>query len=100
MIKIANHLGTVTVTPKYLVKLISDQTSACFGVSALNGVDISRRGEALDIKLYIAFAEDVNIPAVADAVSHKIAYVLTRKTGVKVRAVDIYADACGKRSII
>ena len=34
----------------------------------------------------------MNIPAVADAVSHKVGYVLTKQAGVKVRSVEIFTQ--------
>jgi uncharacterized alkaline shock family protein YloU len=92
MIKISNHIGTVTVSKKYLVKLVTEQVESCFGVAGLKSVEICRRGSALDVRLAINAAGDVNIPAVADAVSHKVAYVLVHKTGAQVRSVQIYTD--------
>lgn len=93
MIKIKNHIGTVTVTQKYLHKLVTDQTESCFGVSALNSVDIISKNGILSVKLHINAAAEVNVPAVADAVSHKVAYTLTEKTGAEVSSVDIYIDS-------
>lgn len=92
MIRISNHIGAVTVTRKYLHKLIADQTESCFGVAGLNRVDISEKNGSLSIKLGITAAGEVNLPAVAAAVSHKVAYTLTEKTGAAVAAVDVYVD--------
>jgi uncharacterized alkaline shock family protein YloU len=92
MIKISNHLGTISVSKKYLKKLVVGEVSDCFGISGLHSAEITQVGSELDVKLTVTAADDVNIPAVANAVSHRVAYVLTRKTGVSVRSVEIYAE--------
>lgn len=92
MIKISNHLGTISISKKYLTKLVAGEVSGCFGIAGLRRVDISQNGSSVDVKLTVTAADDVNIPAVSDAVSHKVAYVLTQKTGVNVRSVEIYAE--------
>lgn len=93
MIKIRNHLGTITISGKYLVKLVTDQVESCFGVSGLESVEILPRRDGLAVKLHVLAAGDVNVPAVSDAVSHKVAYVLANKTGAQLSAVDIYIDS-------
>jgi uncharacterized alkaline shock family protein YloU len=92
MIKIRNHLGTIVISKKYLVKLVTEQVESCFGIAGLNNVEIMQTGNGLSIKLSVDAAVDVNIPAVADAVSHKVSYVLTNKTGADVRSVELFVD--------
>lgn len=92
MIAKSNHLGRIVITKKYLLKLVTDVAEGCFGVAGLNNVEISAEGGAADVKLYIKITDSVNLPAIANAVSHKVAYVLTDQTGIDVRSVVIYAD--------
>lgn len=93
MIKYSNHLGTVTISKKYLVKLVTEQTESCFGVADLRSVNISRSADGeISVDLHIITSGDVNIPAVSEAVSHKVAYVLATYAGAQVGAVSIYTD--------
>lgn len=87
-----NHLGKIVITKKYLLKLVTSVAESCFGVAGLNKVEISAENEAVDVKLYIKITDSVNLPAIANAVSHKVAYLLTNQTGIDVRSVVIYAD--------
>jgi uncharacterized alkaline shock family protein YloU len=98
MISYSNHLGTITISKKYLIKLVTSLAESCFGVSGLNGVEIVEAGEAVDIVLKISAAESVNLPAVANAVSHKVSYELT-KSGLNVRSIRIYTDALSSTDI-
>ncbi|MCR5121810.1 MAG: hypothetical protein K6B74_05255 [Ruminococcus sp.] len=98
MISYSNHLGTITISKKYLTKLVTSLAESCFGVSGLNGVEIVEAGEAVDIVLKISAAESVNLPAVSNAVSHKVSYELT-KGGVNVRSIKIYTDALSSTDI-
>lgn len=92
MIGKSNHLGRIVITKRYLLKLVTNVAESCFGVAGLNNVEISGEGGAVDVKLYIKITDNVNLPAIANAVSHKVAYVLTNQTGINVRSVVICAD--------
>lgn len=93
MIKIKNHLGTIAVSKKYVKRLVISVAESCFGVADLRAVDISSDGSSLSVRLCIAVSDGVNLPAAANSVSHKVAYVLTRKTGIRVRSVQIFTDS-------
>ena len=92
MIGVSNHLGTIKISKRYLLKLVTSLTESCFGVAGLNDVEISEDGGAVDVKLSIKITDNVNLPAIAHAVSHKVSYVLTNQTGVNVRSVVIRTD--------
>ena len=92
MIAISNHLGTINITKRYLQKLVTNITESCFGVSGLDRVEIIRNGDAVDVKLGIRISDSVNLPAISNAVTHKVSYVLTHETGVDVRSVVIYTN--------
>lgn len=92
MIGKSNHLGRINISRKYLLKLVTSVAEGCFGVAGLNNVEISASGESVDVRLSIKITDSVNLPAVANAVSHKVAYTLTEQTGINVRSVAIYAD--------
>ena len=91
MITYSNHLGTITVSKKYLVKLVTSLAESCFGVAGLEGVEIIESGDTVDIALTISAADSVNLPAVSNAVSHKVSYELT-KGGINVRSIKIYTQ--------
>ena len=92
MIKTSNHLGTITISKKYLVKQVTLLTESCFGVAGLKGVEISQQGNAVSIRLNVITTGEVNLPAVAGAISHKVAYVLVNKLGVDVSKIDVFTD--------
>ena len=92
MIKICSYLGNISISKRYLVKLAASAAEGCFGIAGLHSVSVYQNADdSLDVKLTVT-ADDVNIPAVADAVSHKVGYVLTKQAGVKVRSVEIFTQ--------
>ncbi len=92
MIALSNHLGTISISKKYLQKLVTNITESCFGVSGLDKVEIIKNGDAVDIRLEIRISDSVNLPAISNAVMHKVSYVLTHETGIEVRSVIIYTN--------
>ncbi|MBR1723759.1 MAG: Asp23/Gls24 family envelope stress response protein [Ruminococcus sp.] len=92
MIKTSNHLGTITISKRYLVKQVTILTESCFGVAGLKGVEITQQGNAVSVRLNVITTGEVNLPAVADAVSHKVAYVLVNRLGVSVKKIEIFTD--------
>ena len=95
MIKICSYLGNISISKRYLVKLAASAAEGCFGIAGLHSVSVYQNADdSLDVKLTVTAADDVNIPAVADAdaVSHKVGYVLTKQAGVKVRSVEIFTQ--------
>ena len=91
MIKSSNHLGKIRISKKYLKKQVTLLAEGCFGVAGLNGVEIIQAGNAVSVRLKVITSDEVNLPAVADAISHKVAYVLMNRLGVNVRKIEIYA---------
>ena len=93
MIKICSYLGNISISKRYLVKLAASAAEGCFGIAGRHSVSVYQNADdSLDVKLTVTAADDVNIPAVADAVSHKVGYVLTKQAGVKVRSVEIFTQ--------
>lgn len=93
MIKICSYLGNISISKRYLVKLAASAAEGCFGIAGLHSVSVYQNADdSLDVKLTVTAVDDVNIPAVADAVSHKVGYVLTKQAGVKVRSVEIFTQ--------
>ena len=92
MITYSNHLGTVNITKKYLVKLVTSLTESCFGIADLKGVEIDQSGNEVSVRLIVVTTGEVNLPAVSNAVVHKVSYVLTNKTGVTVKKIEVFTD--------
>ena len=87
MIKICSYLGNISISKRYLVKLAASAAEGCFGIAGLHSVSVYQNADdSLDVKLTVTAADDVNIPAVADAVSHKVGYVLTKHDGEGIRS--------------
>ena len=90
MIKICSYLGNISISKRYLVKLAASAAEGCFGIAGLHSVSVYQNADdSLDVKLTVTAADDVNV---ADAVSHKVGYVLTKQAGVKVRSVEIFTQ--------
>lgn len=91
MLQYSNYLGAINFSKKYLIKTVTEIAESCYGIAGLDKVELVKVGEAVDVKLTVKAAENVNLPAAANAVAHKTAYVLT-KSGIDVRSVHIYTD--------
>ncbi len=92
MIRLKNHIGTIDISEKYLNRLAAMTVEGCVGVSDLLAVSVKPVGQEVDITLSIAVAWDVKLSTVAEAISSKLCYAFSEKTGVPVRKIEIYTD--------
>ena len=114
MIKIDNHLGSITITNSYLTALIGYTAASCFGVVRMNpvgavqgvktnllgGVSIDNgvrvyvpKGEScMVIELHIYVTYGVNVSAIVDSIVNKVRYVVESETGIEVKKINVYVD--------
>ena len=111
MIAYETKIGTIEISPEYFAKLIGNAASSCFGVAGMaphgkqkfrtlvskkeytdNGVKIIGNSDQIDIDLHIIVAYGMNINAIAKSITHKVKYVVTETTGVKVGKVTVRVD--------
>ncbi|MDR2908292.1 MAG: Asp23/Gls24 family envelope stress response protein [Oscillospiraceae bacterium] len=110
MIRIENHLGTITVSNSYFANLIGHVVSECFGVSGLvnsttsqglrslisgrdtadKGVRVRSTGRELVIDLHITVTYGVNIAAIVKSIVSKVTYTVENACGLAVSHVNVY----------
>ena len=110
MIRIENHLGTITVSNAYFANLIGHVVSECFGVSGLvnstpsqgfrslisgkdtqdKGVRVRSLGREIIVDLHIAVTYGVNISAIVKSIMQKVAYTIENACGLSVSKVNVY----------
>ncbi len=111
MIDYETKRGTITLSNEYFSKLIGNAVSSCFGVAGMaprgnqkfrnifskkdyseKGVKVTGNIDMINIDLHIIVAYGMNINAIAKSITHKVKYVVTETTGIKVGKVTIRID--------
>lgn len=111
MIAYETKTGTIEVSTEYFAKLIGNAASSCFGVAGMaphgkqkfrslvskkdytdNGVKITGNIDMINIDLHIIVAYGMNINAIAKSITHKVKYVVSETTGIKVGKVTVRID--------
>ena len=113
MVKIENGNGTISITSEVFTNLAGDAATNCFGVKGMayrsmtdglvhllrreamsKGVNvIYNEDESISIELHIIVENGVNLPAVCRSIMNEVRYVVTKNTGVPVKAVDVCVDS-------
>lgn len=111
MIKIENHIGKISVSKRYLKRLIGKTVTDCFGVVGMNdfgpkqniralfnntslddGVVIREKDNKLLIDLHICVSYGVNIGAISDSIVHKVRFAVENEAGIEVFKVNVFID--------
>ena len=114
MITLKNHVGQITISRDYLISLIGNTGTNCFGVVSMNvantketlmaalpfgarresdrGISVSAAKDKLFIELHISLLYGVNMNAVVRAIIHKVSYTVEESTGIKVEKVSVFVD--------
>ena len=113
MIRHENENGSVVVSTSVYTDIAGTAATNCFGVkgmaarsmrdgvyhllrkeSASKGVRVEfHEDDSITIDLHIIVDNGVNLCAVSDSIISEVRYVVTKTTGTKVRAVNVYVDA-------
>ena len=113
MIQHDNENGTVIVSTSVYTDIAGAAASNCFGVKGMaarsmkDGVYHLLRKESMSKGVKVEFHEDnsisidlhimvdngVNLSAVGDSIISEVRYVVTKTTGTKVRAVNVFVDS-------
>ena len=113
MIQHNNENGSVIVSTSVYTDIAGAAASNCFGVKGMaarsvkDGVYHLLRKESMSKGVKVEFHEDnsisidlhimvdngVNLTAVGDSIISEVRYVVTKTTGTKVRAVNVYVDS-------
>jgi uncharacterized alkaline shock family protein YloU len=113
MIRQNNEKGSVNVSANVYTDIAGTAASNCFGVKGMaarsvsDGVYHLLRKESMSKGVRVDFHEDgtisidlhimvdngVNLTAVGNSIISEVRYVVTKCTGTKVRAVNVYIDS-------
>ena len=113
MIRHNNENGSVIVSTNVYSDIAGTAASNCFGVKGMaarsvkDGVYHLLRKESMSKGVRVDFHEDgsisidlhimvdngVNLTAVGDSIISEVRYVVTKSTGTKVRAVNVFIDS-------
>lgn len=114
MIKLENHLGTISISEDYFRVLIGRAVSACFGVAGMangncrqqlrsffkksqsfddQGILISSGLQGLKIELHIVITYGLNIAEICRSIENKVRYTVENATGLTVGSVKVYVDS-------
>ena len=113
MIQHNNENGSVIVSTSVYTDIAGTAASNCFGVKGMaarsmkdglyhllrkesmsKGVRVEfHEDESISIDLHIMVDNGVNLGAVGDSIISEVRYVVTKTTGTKVRAVNVFVDS-------
>ena len=113
MIRHNNESGSINISTSVYTEIAGTAAGNCFGVkgmaarSVTDGVYHLLRKESMSKGVRVEFHEDdsisidlhiivdggVNLSAVGNAIISEVRYVVTKCTGTKVRAVNVYIDS-------
>ena len=113
MVRHENEKGSINVSTGVYADIVGTAASNCFGVKGMaaksmkDGVYRLLRMESMSKGVAVEFHEDntisidlhiivdngVNLSAVGTSIISEVRYVVTKCTGTKVRAVNVYIDS-------
>ena len=113
MLKLNCEKGTLSISSAVFTNITGAAATSCFGVKAMayrsmtDGLVHMLRREAMgkgvkvffhedhtiSIELHIIVENGVNLPAVCSSIMNEVRYVVTKNTGVDVKAVDVCVDS-------
>ena len=113
MLKFHSEQGEISVSSAVFSNITGMAATNCFGVKGMayrsmtdglvhllrreamsKGVNvIYNEDESISIELHIIVENGVNIPAVCRSIMNEVRYVVNKKTGAEVRAVDVFVDS-------
>ena len=113
MIRQKNDNGSVNVSTSVYTDIAGTAASNCFGVKGMAARSVSdgvyhllrkesmskgvrvefHEDESISIDLHIMVDNGVNLTAVGNSIISEVRYVVTKCTGTKVRAVNVYIDS-------
>jgi len=112
MLRLDNEHGIIAVEDTVVANIVSIVANNCFGISGMaaknkteafwnlimkdsadKGISVRCENNEISVDLHIMVVYGINIPAITDSITHKIAYTLEETTGFPVKAVNIFVDS-------
>ena len=111
--RIQNEKGRIRLTNEVFTNITGAVATSCYGVKGMafrsktdglvhllrreamsKGVNITYNDDnSISIELHIIVENGVNLPAVCRSIMSEVRYVVTKNTGVNVKAVDVCVDS-------
>ena len=96
-------LGRISIANDAIAHIVAETTRECYGVVAMagpkwlpervrKGIGIGRDGEDVSIDLHVVVEYGLNLAEVAATIRNRVAYEVSRLTGLRVRAVEVHID--------
>lgn len=106
MLYMENHIGRITISDAYLHELTEQTVMQCFGVAGFASVRVTDKlfegrfspieieddENKLNISVHVKVMYGVNIPAVVNALIHKVEFVIEDAVRIPVNRVRVYVD--------
>ena len=113
IIQLNSEQGAVTISSAVFSNITGIAATNCFGVKGMayrsmtdglvhllrreamsKGVSVTSNDDGtISVELHIIVENGVNLPAVCSSIMNEVRYMVTRNTGVEVRAVDVCVDS-------
>ena len=113
MIQLNSEQGAVTISSAVFSNITGIAATNCFGVKGMayrsmtdglvhllrreaisKGVSVTANVDGtVSIELHIIVENGVNLPAVCSSIMNEVRYMVTKNTGVEVKAVDVCVDS-------
>ena len=112
MIQLKNHNGDIRISEKVFATVVGTVVNNCFGVVGMaaagardgfvsllkkenyyRGVKVYPEEKGLVLELHIIVAYGVNLHAISHSISQEAKYAVEKKTGFRVKKVNICIDA-------
>lgn len=113
MIQLNSERGAVTISSAVFSNITGIAATNCFGVKGMayrsmtdglvhllrreamsKGVSITSNDDGtISVELHIIVENGVNLPAVCSSIMNEVRYMVTKNTGVEVRAIDVCVDS-------
>ena len=113
MVKFENHIGEIHISNKYLISLIGNTATSCFGVVGMNTFgpkqrisSLFKKGDSLEngviihqtdnneliIDLHITVSYGINVSTVVESIMEKVQYTVETESTVKVAKINVFVD--------
>jgi uncharacterized alkaline shock family protein YloU len=102
-----NDLGTIRIANEAIAQIVGHTAAECYGVVGMaakglkrlltrdkltQGIDVSSGDGGLRIGLHVVVEHGLNLAEVAATVRSRVAYEVTRLTGLTVADVDVHIE--------
>ena len=106
---LSTSLGRITIAGDAVAQIVGHTAAQCYGVVGMaarggrvgrllardrlkQGISVGRSPEGLTIELHVVVEYGLNLAEVASTVRNRVAYEVTRMTGLPIRTVEVHID--------